>query len=76
VVADLREAGLDRALATPIQSEGEALRFHAVHAYLADRRQHHERLQHLGVRVLDLRPDQLPVALVNTYFDIKRSALL
>lgn len=76
VVADLREAGLDRALATPIQSEGEALRFHAVHAYLADRRRHHERLQHLGVRVLDLRPDQLPVALVNTYFDIKRSALL
>ncbi len=76
VVADLREAGLDTALATPIESEGEALRFHATHAYLANRRRHHERLQHLGVRVLDLRPDQLPVALVNTYFDIKRSALL
>jgi uncharacterized protein (DUF58 family) len=47
-----------------------------VHGYLEDRRRQHERLRHLGTRVLDLRPDQLPAALLNAYGDIKRAALL
>ena len=76
LVADLREASLDAALAEPVRSETEALRFHAVHGYLEDRRRHHERLAHLGVRVLDLRPEQLPPALLNAYSSIKRAALL
>jgi uncharacterized protein (DUF58 family) len=76
LVADLREASLDAALAEPVRSEAAALRFHAVHGYLEDRRHQHERLRHLGTRVLDLRPDQLPAALLNAYGDIKRAALL
>jgi uncharacterized protein (DUF58 family) len=76
LVADLREASLDVALAEPVRSEALALRFHAVHGYLEDRRRQHERLRHLGTRVLDLRPDQLPAALLNAYGDIKRAALL
>ncbi|WP_242475600.1 DUF58 domain-containing protein [Thiohalocapsa halophila] len=76
LVANLREAALDRVLAAPVTSEAEALRFHAVQAYLDERARQHERLQHLGGRVLDLRPDQLPAALVNAYGSIKRSALL
>jgi uncharacterized protein (DUF58 family) len=76
VVADLREASLDRALDAAITDRPAALRFHSVQAYLDDRRQHHERLQHLGARVLDLLPRQLPIALVNQYFAIKRAGSL
>jgi uncharacterized protein (DUF58 family) len=76
VVADLRESTLDRALDTPIEDTRDALRFHSAHGWLAERRRHQERLQHLGIRVLDLLPAQLPIALVNRYFDIKRAGML
>lgn len=72
VVADLRESALDRALAEPVTNRDSALRFHAVQGYMEERRRHHERLQHLGAHVLDLIPSQLPIALVNQYFAIKR----
>lgn len=76
LVANMREASLDGVLSTPVTSAAEALRFHAVQAYLDERARQHERLLHLGGRVLDLRPDQLPAALLNAYGSIKRSALL
>ena len=76
VVADLREASLDDAITAPIDQRAQALRFHAVHGYLDDRRRHHGRLRHLGVPVLDLLPRQLPIALVNQYFSLKRAGSL
>jgi uncharacterized protein (DUF58 family) len=76
VVADLREASLDDAITAPIEGRSRALRFHAVHGYLDDRRRHHQRLRHLGVPVLDLLPRQLPIALVNQYFSLKRAGSL
>jgi len=76
VVADLREASLDRALAAPVADRDAALRLNAVLAYLEDRRRHHERLAHLGTHVLDLVAAQLPAALVNRYFVIKRAGVL
>ena len=76
VVADLRESTLDRALDAPIEDTRDALRFHSAHGWLAERRRHQERLQHLGIQVLDLLPAQLPIALVNRYFDIKRAGML
>jgi uncharacterized protein (DUF58 family) len=76
VVADLRESTLDRALDAPIGNTRDALRFHSAHGWLAERRRHQERLQHLGIQVLDLLPAQLPIALVNRYFDIKRAGML
>jgi uncharacterized protein (DUF58 family) len=76
LVADLRERALDLALDTEVADLKGALRFHAVHAWLAERRAHQERLRHLGVQVLDLLPEQLPIALVNRYFDIKRAGTL
>lgn len=75
-IADLRESALDRALDTPVAHFRDALRFHAAHGWLAERRRHQERLQHLGVEVLDLLPEQLPIALVNRYFAIKRAGKL
>lgn len=76
VIADLREAAVDASLEVPIRDLQDALRFHAVHQWLDERRHHQERLQHLGVQVLDLLPAQLPIALVNRYFAIKRAGLL
>lgn len=76
VVADLRESILDDSLGAPIDDREAAQRFLAVQSYLEDRRRHHEQLQHQGARVLDLLPRQLPVALVNQYFAIKRAGLL
>lgn len=76
LVANLREAVLDAALAAPVGTASEALRFHAVHAYLEERSQRHERLKHLGGQVLDLRPDQMPAALLNAYGGIKASGKL
>jgi len=76
VVADLRESALDQALETPITGRASALRFHAVHDCLEERRRHHERLAHNGAQVLDLLPSQLPIALVNRYMDIKRAGQL
>jgi uncharacterized protein (DUF58 family) len=76
VVADLRESALDRALTEPILDRSSALRFHAVQGYLEARRQHHERLGHLGAYVLDVLPRQLPIALVNQYFAVKRAGRL
>lgn len=76
MVSDLRERILDQTLDAPIQDLDDALRFHAVHHWLGARRSHQERLRHLGVQVLDLLPEQLPVALVNRYFAIKRAGTL
>lgn len=76
VIADLRESALDASLEAPIRDLQGALRFHAVNDWLAARRRHQERLQHLGAHVLDLLPSQLPIALVNRYFQIKRAGAL
>jgi uncharacterized protein (DUF58 family) len=76
VVADLRETALERTLAEPVTDRDSALRFHGVQGYLQARRDHHERLGHLGAYVLDLLPRQLPVALVNQYFAVKRAGTL
>jgi uncharacterized protein (DUF58 family) len=76
VIADLRESALDRTLTEPIAERDSALRFHAVQGYLEERRRHHERLQHLGAQVMDLLPSQLPIALVNQYFAVKRAGSL
>ncbi len=76
LVANLREAALDEVVSAPVTTAAAARRFHAVQAYLDARARQHERLMHLGCRVLDLPPAELPAALVSSYARIKRSALL
>lgn len=76
LIADLREALLDELIAQPVRTLDQALHFQATEEYLARRRQSHERLAYHGARLLDLRPAQLPVALVNRYFDIKQEGAL
>jgi uncharacterized protein (DUF58 family) len=76
VVASLREPLLDELLSHPVETFDDALRFCATHHYLAPRRRAHELTRRRGITVLDLPPAQLPVALVNTYHEIKRSGRL
>lgn len=76
MIADLRESALDRSLETEIADLPGALRFHAVHGWLATRRHHRERLRHLGVEILDILPAQLPGAMVERYLAIKRAGRL
>ncbi len=75
-VADLRESILDELVASPVGDLDGALRYHAAVGYLDARRQNHERLGHRGAQVLDVRPRQLPAALVNHYFALKRAGTL
>jgi hypothetical protein len=76
VIADLRETLLDDLIARQVHTLDEALLFQASEEYLANRRQSHERLSYYGAQLLDLRPEQLPVALVNRYFAIKQAGAL
>jgi uncharacterized protein (DUF58 family) len=76
VIADLHEAFLDSVVQTPVVNLESALRFQAVMDYLDERKQGHERLTHRGAMIIDCRPQQLPVTLVNTYLDVKGSGCL
>ncbi|MEW8224092.1 MAG: DUF58 domain-containing protein [Candidatus Thiodiazotropha taylori] len=76
VIADLHEASLDQVLDRPVTDRSGALRFQAVIDYLGERRESHERLQYRGGLVIDSRPQQLPVNLVNAYLDVKASGAL
>ncbi|MCU7937263.1 MAG: DUF58 domain-containing protein [Candidatus Thiodiazotropha sp. (ex Dulcina madagascariensis)] len=76
MVADLHEASLDRVVEHPVVDLPGALRFQAVVDYLGQRKQAHERLSHRGALIIDSRPRQLPVMLVNAYLDVKASGRL
>jgi uncharacterized protein (DUF58 family) len=76
VVADLHEAALDKVVDQPVTDRQSALRFQAVLDYLGERGQSHDRLKYRGGLVIDSRPQQLPVNLVNAYLDVKASGAL
>lgn len=74
--ASLREAILSRALATRVDSFDRALTHAAVADYLHSRTRMFGKLQNLGAMCIDVEPQQLPMALVNRYLEIKRSGQL
>lgn len=76
LLASLREAVLDDALAEPPEDLHAALLTASVHHYLAARDAARERLRAQGILTLDVIPAQLPVALLNRYLEIKRSGAL
>lgn len=76
LVACLREKVLDELDMTEPHDIDSALTVASTHAYLQEREKALNTLRHQGVSVLDVRPDQLAVHLVNRYFDIKRSGRL
>lgn len=74
--ASLREAILTRALAARVGDFERALTHAAAADYLQQRELAFRRLERGGAVCLDVEPEQLPVALVNRYIDIKRSGRL
>ncbi|MGE0874581.1 MAG: DUF58 domain-containing protein [Burkholderiales bacterium] len=74
--ASLREAILTRALAARVDSFDRALTHAAAADYLHRRELAFRRLARGGAVCLDVEPEDLPVALVNRYLDIKRSGRL
>jgi uncharacterized protein (DUF58 family) len=74
--ASLREAILARALAARVDTFDRALTHAATADYLRSRELMFRRLERHGAVCLDVEPDQLPIALVNRYIEIKRSGRL
>ena len=76
LVASMKERALSAALETKVKDLDSALTVAATHQYLLARRRAHERLRKNGVLALDAEPQQLAVALVNGYLDVKASGIL
>ncbi len=76
LVASMKERALSKALETRVKDLDAALTISATHQYLQARRRAHERLRKGGVLALDAEPQQLAVALVNGYLDVKASGIL
>jgi uncharacterized protein (DUF58 family) len=74
--ASLREKILSRALAARADTFDRALTHAATADYLQRRELSFRRLERGGAVCLDVEPDELPIALVNRYIDIKRSGRL
>ena len=74
--ASLRENILSRALSSRVDSFDRAITHAAVADYLQSRRRMFNHLEGLGAMCVDVEPEQLPIALVNRYLEIKRSGRL
>lgn len=74
--ASLREPALDAAVQQPVKNLDTALTHAAAQDYVQQRTAAIKRISHHGVMTLDVVPEQLPVALVNRYLDIKRAGRL
>jgi uncharacterized protein (DUF58 family) len=76
LVANLREAALDQLLLKSISDFDDALSYAAAVDYQQSRQRQLANLRAQGVHVLDVAPAQLPVALVNRYWQMKRSGTI
>jgi uncharacterized protein (DUF58 family) len=74
--ASLRENILTRALAARVDTFERALTHAAAAGYLGARELAFKRIEKGGAVCLDVEPENLPIALVNRYLDIKRSGRL
>lgn len=75
-LASLREPVLDELLAAPVEGFDAALTRAAALQYSHARRRQAAMLRHGGVQVLDVGPRDLPLALINHYWERKRSGAL
>ena len=75
LVANLRETALDRILAEPVGDFDSALTYASATEYAKSRERQIRMLQAAGAKVLDASPPRLPMALVNRYWELKRSGV-
>jgi uncharacterized protein (DUF58 family) len=76
LLANLRETALDAMLKRPVEDFDGALRYAAAVDYRRERRRQLAVLRAQGAMVLDVAPPELPAALVNRYWDMKRGGML
>ena len=76
LLTSLRERVLEDTVNGPIDTFTDALRVSAAHAYLKRRHETHRRLSTRGIHSLDALPEQLPIAMINRYLEIKSKGLL
>ncbi|MEN9359254.1 MAG: hypothetical protein RL095_789 [Verrucomicrobiota bacterium] len=76
VYASLREKALDDAAHAEIENDAQALNSAFALDLLDRRAQALALIRQAGIITLDCTPDQLPAALVNSYFEIKASGRL
>ena len=75
-LASLREAVLDDVLEAQVDDFDAALTRASALQYAASRRRQAARLRHEGVQVLETNPHELPVTLINHYWQRKRAGSL
>lgn len=76
LVASLREAALDGLVEQEPRSFDAALQVGAGHRFLEHRREIHRQLGRGGAILLDIKPEELSVGLVNRYLEVKRAGRL
>ena len=73
LLASLRESVLDTTAAREPADFADALRIAGTYRYLAERQELHQACAPLVHLLIDCVPEQLPVRIVNAYWQIKRS---
>lgn len=73
LLANLRETILDKTQQRPITQFNDALTYAGITEYLAARNKTQQQLSHSGALQLDVTPNQLPIAIVNRYLEIKQA---
>lgn len=75
VIANLRESELLNEQGKQVGSLEEAIKYQAKHHYLTERNKLATQLAHRSVPLLDVTAKQLPIALVNSYLELKSSGV-
>ena len=76
LLASIVEPVLKQVMEQPVRSLEDAYRYCGGSDYLARRRKMQRKLRDSGVFVLDVLPEQLPIAVINSYLEIKRAGYL
>lgn len=76
MLASLRERSVEDSRNKPVETFGDALRFAAAERYDAERAEVLATLHGFGILTLDVPAQQFPVALANSYLDIKAAGRL
>jgi len=76
LVADLREADLDKAINSSPQTTEEAILWMSAENYRLERQQRHRLATASGARLLDVTPADLSADLITRYLAIKRMGQL
>ncbi len=74
--ANLKEGVIEQTLNAPVTDTASALTYAAAATYVRDREALTARLHAHGIRLLDVEPQALPIALVNKYLDLKQSGVM